>query len=96
MDNNKVLISLLLSLECAHAFSAFMPSVFTIRTFALSGDGDQAAHVADLRAGYIPAVGYALAIGYLASMLLGTYLPLLLTIGTSAAMIGVYEGAMRG
>ena len=96
MRDDKVLISLLLSLECAHAFSAFMPSVFTIRTFALSGDGEAEQHVNDLRAGYIPAILYALAIGYIASLLLKTNLPLLCSVLTAGFMVGVYEYAIRG
>jgi hypothetical protein len=42
------------ALESAHGFSAFMPSVLTIKTFA--ADGDVETHMADLRSGYLPAV----------------------------------------
>lgn len=93
MNGERALISIMTALESAHGFSAFMPSVFTIKTFAAEGDVET--HMADLRSGYLPAVALSLAIGYIASQIVKSWWPLAGAIGVSAGMIGVYELAIR-
>jgi hypothetical protein len=77
------------ALESAHGFSAFMLSVFTIKTFAAEGDVET--HMADLRSSYLPAVALSLAIGWIASQIVESWWPLAGAIGVSAGMILVYE-----
>ncbi len=96
METEKALISVMVALESAHSFSAFMPSAFTIRTFALTDDGQSEQHISDLRAGYIPAIAYSLIIGWIASVLISSWWPLAGTLATAVFMVLVYEYQISG
>ncbi|AFA40851.1 MAG: hypothetical protein OWQ51_03300 [Pyrobaculum arsenaticum] len=85
-----LLTSALVAVEGAHAFSAFLPSIFTIRRLAVPQDA-----VDDLRLGYIPASIFALALGTLASLILRNWWPLAASIMTIIFMISAYEWAIR-
>jgi len=85
-----VLTSALVAVEGAHAFSAFLPSVFTIRRHAVPQGAEK-----DLRLGYIPATLFALALGLLASKILKSLWPLVASVLTIIFMIAVYEWAIR-
>jgi hypothetical protein len=85
-----VLTSALVAVEGAHAFSAFLPSVFTIRRLAVPQGAER-----DLRLGYIPASAFAITLGILASLILKTWWPLVASILTVIFMIAVYEWAIR-
>jgi len=86
-----VLLASFVAVESAHAFSAFNPSVFTIRQLAnRSEEGKR-----DIRLGYIPAVIFAVALSVIVSMLIKSMLPILFGIGTIIFMILCYEFALR-
>ena len=87
----KVLISAFVAVESAHAFSAFCPSVFTIKSLA----NQTAEGQAQIRQGYAPAIIFALALGFIVSKLIKDYTPLYFSIGTVVFMVLVYEWALR-
>ena len=85
-----VLMSAFVAVEGAHAFSAFLPSIFTIRHFALTEDAARS-----IRDGELMGTFFALSLGAVVSSLLSTKLPLVFAAVTSAAMVSVYEYALR-
>ncbi len=85
-----LLTSALVAVEAAHAFSAFLPSVFTIRRLAVPQNA-----LDDLRAGYIPATLFALALGTIASLILKSWWPLIASMFTVIFMIAAYEWAIK-
>lgn len=87
--NETVLLSVFVAVEGAHAFSAFMPSYFTVKKFSEGPEDTQA-----LRSGYTPAIAFNLALGSLVSILIKDWKPAILSILVSAFMISLYEGAI--
>lgn len=87
--DDKIVISIFMGLEGVHAYSAFLPSVFTIKTFVQDDNG-----VRMIREGEIMASAYlivlALAVGYITK----SKWPVIMALATGAAMIGVYEYAL--
>lgn len=87
--DDKIVISIFMGLEGVHAYSAFLPSVFTIKTFVQDDDG-----VRMIREGEIMASAYlvilAIAVGYITK----SKWPVIMALTTGAAMIGVYEYAV--
>lgn len=70
-------------------FSAFEPSVFTIKSLAVpQGQVDM------IRQGYIPSFILANTVGGIISVVTKRALPIILSIGMSIGMIMVYEGAI--
>lgn len=90
MPIEKVLLASFVAVESAHAFSAFCPSLFTIKTFATDEDKKNA-----VRIGYLPSVIFALVLGVVVSKLIGSWMPVVFSGATVAFMIGAYEVAMR-
>lgn len=86
----RIALAAFVATEGAHAFSAFMPSAFTIRTFVQTEDD-----VDKLRSGYVPAVAFNVALGMAVSVLADDYLPLGFSVVVAAAMIGLYEYSIR-
>ncbi len=91
VEREHVLLSAFAALESAHFYSAFLPSVMTIRKFARDGEALEA-----LRKGEAIATGFAVALGWVVSELIDSYLPLVFTAATALAMLCVYEYAIRG
>jgi hypothetical protein len=89
--DEKLLLSVFTAVEGAHAFSAFMPSYFTVRKFA-STPSDRA----DLRSGYAPALIFNLALGGSLSALIKDARPLVISAIVSGGMILLYERAFVG
>ena len=89
MDTEAAALTILVGAEAAHAFSAFMPSYFTIQTFAGSP-----ASVEALRSGYPPALVFNGILGLTAVWLTKSWLPLLGVALASAGMIYLYERAI--
>ena len=88
-------LSLLSAGEASHAFSAFLPSRFTIKNWVLCGDeAEVAGNIANLRSGYMPAVLFAVSLAGVVSVIARSVLPLVFSIGTSVVMIKLYEGAL--
>jgi len=91
VEREHVLLAAFSALESAHFYSAFLPSVMTIRKFAKDPEAVEA-----LRKGEAIATGFALVLGWVVSELVDSHLPLLFTAATAAAMMAVYEYAIRG
>lgn len=93
MDKDVLALSLLAAGEQAHAFSSFLPSSFTVKSFALDdSDGKVVQKVRDLRSGYKPAVIFGMGLSGIIAFLARSPLPLALSVATSYAMIAAYEG----
>lgn len=91
MVTERVLISAFVAVESAHAFSAFCPSIFTIKSLANQSEEGKK----QIREGYIPAIIFALILGFITSRLINSWLPLYFSIGTCAFMICAYEWGLR-
>ena len=88
--NEKIVISIFLALEGVHAYSAFLPSVFTIRTFVGSAEGRQM-----IREGELMASLFLGALAISVTTIIKSKLPLLLAALAGGAMLAVYESALR-
>jgi O-antigen/teichoic acid export membrane protein len=90
LDRDQVLMAAFVAVESAHAYSAFLPSIFTIRHF-----GHEAGVVKDIRDGELIGTGFALVLGGIVSALTENALPFIFAGVTAAAMVGIYEYALR-
>jgi hypothetical protein len=90
-STHDVLMSAFVAVEGAHAFSAFLPSIFTIRAFASRNPGAAKA----IRDGEIIGTAFAVGLGAVVSALIGSKLPVTFSIVTSMVMVSVYEYALR-
>ncbi len=88
--NENILLSVFVAVEGAHAFSAFMPSYFTVKKFA-DGQEDRAA----LRSGYAPAILFNLALGGMVSALIKDAKPLIMSALVILFMVALYERAIE-
>lgn len=88
MDST-LLLSVFVAVEGAHAFSAFMPSYFTVKKFA-----EDEHDLARLRSGYKPAIAFNLAIGGVVSVMVKDPLPLIMSAIVVAFMLALYENAI--
>jgi hypothetical protein len=95
MTQEEIALVALTALESAHAFSAFLPSYFTIGKFAKGLDSTEA-DIHELRTGYVPAVLLSLGMGGLVSLIMKNILPLLACIGVDVIMVGLYEAKVSG
>jgi hypothetical protein len=84
MTTEKFLIGVFVSVESAHAFSAFNPSLFTINRFR-----DQQT-VGDITRGCIYASIFSLSIGLVSSLLIESWYPLIMSAAVSVGMSVVY------
>ena len=86
MTDDILLLSVFVAVEGAHSFSAFLPSAFTIRTFASDPQA-----LARVRAGYLPAFVFLAALAATVAALKRSLLPLLLAAATGMLMVMLYE-----
>ena len=91
IEIEKILISAFVGVESAHFFSAYLPSIFTIKNLAIPQKAEN-----NIRAGYIPATLLSLALSGIVSYLVKSPYPLIFGIGTIALMITFYELALMG
>lgn len=87
--NDKLMVSIFMALEGVHAYSAFLPSVFTIKTFVSSNEGRDM-----IREGEFMASAFLLALAGVTAYLSRSPWPAIMAIVTGAAMVGVYEYAL--
>ncbi len=85
-----VMMSAFVALEAAHAYSAVLPSIFTIRMFGHNPGTEKA-----IRDGEAFGTLFALGIGGVVAALIKDPLPLVFSVATSALMISVYEQALH-
>lgn len=90
-SNNEILLTTFTAVEGAHAFSAFMPSYFTVKKFA-GDDGD----IERLRSGYRPAILFNLALGLSVSMMTKSSYPIIASLAVIVFMLVLYEKAIPG
>lgn len=88
--DDKIMLGIFTALESAHAYSAYLPSMFTIRTFG--GDPDT---VKDIRQGEALGTAFSLILGLVVSKIVKSPFPFFAAILVSATMVGVYEYALR-
>lgn len=87
---SEIILSVFVAVEGAHAFSAFMPSWFTIRKFANGADD-----LAKLRSGYAPAIAFNLALAGSVSYLIRSPKPVIAAALVIGFMLMMYEKALR-
>ncbi len=88
--NNELILSIFVGVEGAHAFSAFMPSYFTVKKFAGDSEDREA-----LRSGYYPAILFNLALGGAVAAFTKDARPFIVSLVVILFMILMYEGAVR-
>jgi hypothetical protein len=86
----EVLLSAFTAVETAHSFSAFCPSIFTIKSLAKPQRKEN-----EIREGYIPAIIFGLVLSALISAIMKSKVPLLFAIFTIIFMVLAYEWALR-
>jgi hypothetical protein len=91
MNDEQIALTVLVGAEAAHAFSAFMPSYFTIKTFP-----ESQADIDKLRSGYAPAFVFNAILGASAAWLVKSLLPLVAVAIASVGMVALYEHAIAG
>lgn len=89
MTEDTTLISIFLALEGVHAFSAFLPSVFTIQTFVHTEQGRKM-----IREGEVSASLFLVALALVTSKITKSMMPLVMGGIAGAVMLGVYEYAL--
>lgn len=96
MKGDVLALALLTAGEQAHAFSAYLPSHFTIRNWVLEGKNQREidANICNLRSGYLPSLAFGLGLGAVISFIAKSPLPFLFSVGTGAVMINLYERAL--
>lgn len=87
--SNDVIIAIFTGIEGVHAYSAFLPSVFTIKTFVETEDGK-----AMIREGELMASLFLLALALTTSKLTKSPWPALFGLLAGGAMLAVYEYAL--
>jgi hypothetical protein len=87
--DDELLLSVFVAVEGAHAFSAFMPSSFTIRKFS-TDDGDKA----KLRAGYAPAILFNLVLAGAVGGMTKSVKPVIASALVIVFMLAMYEGSL--
>ena len=88
--SEKTALSIFVAVEGAHAYSAFLPSIFTIRTFR-----QEAGTRRSISDGELVGSLFTLALGAVTSALIKDKLPLLFSVVTVIVMVSVYEWALR-
>ena len=90
VGDDKLTVALLIAVEVAFGFSAFEPSIFTIRHFAAQPETESS-----IRLGEILAVGFSMLIAIIAGMITKSVLPVIFTMASCAGMCFVYEWALK-
>jgi len=82
-----ILLGAFTVLEGVHSYSAFLPSLFTIRHFSSASADD----LKSFRDGELYASIFTLALGGTISLILRSYYPLLASFGVIGVMVYIYE-----
>jgi hypothetical protein len=90
MEDDKLTVALLIAVEVAFGFSAFEPSIFTIRHFAEQPETEES-----IRIGEVLAVGFSMLIAIIAGMITKSVLPVVFTMASCFGMVMVYEWALK-
>lgn len=88
MDDT-IIISIFMALEGVHAYSAFLPSIFTIETFVKTENGKKR-----VREGELMASLFLGALAITTAYLSKSQWPAIMALVAGAGMVGVYEYAL--
>ena len=83
-------LAVLTAVEGAHAYSAFLPSIFTIRSFR-----DQNTTQRSIRDGELIGSLFAVSLGAIVAAVTRNPMPFYFAIGTAVMMVSVYEWALK-
>jgi len=89
MGEDAVVISIFMALEGVHAYSAFLPSVFTIKTFVKTENGRSM-----IREGEMMASLFLIALALATSKLTKSWWPAIFAGIAGGSMVAVYEYAL--
>lgn len=84
-----VVISIFMALEGVHAYSAFLPSVFTIKTFVKTDNGRRM-----IREGEIMASLFLIALAFTTAKITKSLMPAIFAAIAGGTMVAVYEYAL--
>lgn len=84
-----VVISIFMALEGVHAYSAFLPSVFTIKTFVKTDNGRRM-----IREGEIMASLFLIALAFTTAKITKSLMPAVFAAIAGGTMVAVYEYAL--
>lgn len=87
--NDKLMISVFMALEGIHAYSAFLPSIFTIKTFVESEEG-----VRMIREGEVMASAFLVTLAIVTGNLTKSWYPVIFGLVAGGSMLAVYEYAL--
>lgn len=87
----QTLIATFAAMEALHAYSAFNPSIMTIRKFANDPEAVKA-----IRQGEALATAFTVLLGWVLSEITDSYLPLIFSSVAAIGYLSVYEYALRG
>ena len=87
--NDEIMVSVFMAMEGMHAYSAFLPSVFTIKTFVATQEGKQM-----IREGEIMASAFLLLLAIVTAKLAKSHWPFMMAVAAGGAMVIVYEVAL--
>lgn len=90
MSDDLLLLSLFVGFEGAHTFSAFMPSAFTIRSFARD-DVD----FVNLRSGYLPSLILIGGMAATVAALKRSFIPIIVAGLVALGMMALYEYSIQ-
>ena len=89
-SDDAIVISIFMALEGVHAYSAFLPSVFTIQTFVSTEGGSRM-----IREGEFMASVFLGALAITTSYLTKSIWPAVMAAIAGGSMLAVYEWALR-
>lgn len=89
MGDDAVIISIFMALEGVHAYSAFLPSVFTIKTFVKTDYGRKM-----IREGELMASLFLVALAITTCKITKSVMPAIFAGLAGGMMVGVYEYAL--
>jgi hypothetical protein len=90
MGKEDAALVMLVAVESAFAYSAFLPSVFTIRKHVESDE-----EVGDIRAGEVLASAFVVILAWITARVIESPIPLYVGALTIGAMVSVYEYGLR-
>jgi hypothetical protein len=91
-ESHEIALISLTAIEGVQVYSAFLPSIFTIRTFAAQ-DYDKTKK--DIRDGEVLASAMSIALGVAMAVLMDSHWPIVASIANAALMVFVYEYALH-
>ena len=89
-SRDKTLMSVFTALNTIQVYATVMPDLYTLQTLGWHPDMLRAA-----RTGELFGTAFGIGVGSVVGLLIRSWLPVLVSIGTCALMVGVYESALK-